>query len=51
MPGIPYRACVGEMKDRMLAGQEYMANDPDLVADGRRAAALTARYNAELDRD
>ncbi len=39
------------MKDRMLAGAEYKANDPDLIADGRRAAALTARYNAELDRD
>jgi len=37
------------MKDRMLAGQEYMANDPDLVADSRRAAALTAALNAELD--
>src|SRR3954453_18696599 len=39
------------MKDRMLAGQEYIPNDPDLMTDGRRAAALTARYNAELDRD
>ncbi len=35
------------MKDRMLAGQEYMADDPDLRTDGRRAAELTARYNAE----
>lgn len=35
----------------MLAGQEYLASDPDLIADGRRAAELTARYNAELDRD
>ena len=40
---------MGEMRDRMLAGQEYKANDPDLIADGRRAAALTARLNAELD--
>jgi maltose O-acetyltransferase len=38
------------MKDRMLAGQEYIPNDPDLMTDGRRAAELTARYNAELDR-
>ena len=37
------------MKDRMLAGEEYIASDPDLRADGRRAAELTARYNAELD--
>jgi maltose O-acetyltransferase len=41
---------MGEMKDRMLAGQEYRADDPDLVADSRRAAELTARFNAELDR-
>jgi maltose O-acetyltransferase len=40
---------MGEMKDRMLAGQEYQADDPDLVADSRRAAELTARFNAELD--
>jgi maltose O-acetyltransferase len=40
---------MGEMKDRMLAGQEYKANDPDLGADGRHAAELTARFNAELD--
>jgi maltose O-acetyltransferase len=37
------------MKDRMLAGQEYTVDDPDLVADGRRAAELTARFNAEPD--
>ncbi|WP_138732779.1 sugar O-acetyltransferase [Modestobacter excelsi] len=42
---------MGEMKDRMLAGQEYKANDPDLRADGRRAAELTARYNAEPEHD
>jgi maltose O-acetyltransferase len=42
---------MGEMKDRMLAGQEYTANDPDLRADGRRAAELTARYNAEPEHD
>src|SRR3954468_1786108 len=40
---------MGEMKDRMLAGQEYRADDPDLVADSRRAAELTARFNAEVD--
>src|SRR3954453_3742118 len=37
------------MKDRMLAGQEYKANDPDLIADGRRAAELTARVKAGPD--
>src|SRR4051794_19978445 len=40
---------MGEMKDRMLARQEYRADDPDLVADSRRAAELTARFNAELE--
>ncbi len=38
------------MKDRMLAGESYRADDPDLAADSARAAELTARYNAELDR-
>jgi maltose O-acetyltransferase len=42
---------MGEMKDRMLAGEEYIASDPDLRADGRRAAELTARYNAEPEHD
>jgi maltose O-acetyltransferase len=42
---------MGEMKDRMLAGEEYIASDPDLRADSRRAAELTARYNAELEHD
>jgi maltose O-acetyltransferase len=40
---------MGEMKDRMLAGLDYRADDPDLLDDSRRAAGLTARYNAELD--
>ena len=39
------------MKQRMLAGEEYLANDPDLRSDSRRAADLTARYNAELDHE
>jgi maltose O-acetyltransferase len=42
---------MGEMKDRMLAGEEYRADDPDLKVDSQRAAELTARYNAELDGD
>jgi maltose O-acetyltransferase len=42
---------MAEMKDRMLAGQEYVADDPDLAEDSRRAAELTARFNAELDAD
>jgi maltose O-acetyltransferase len=38
------------MKDRMLAGHEYRADDPDLRADSERTARLIAAYNAELDR-
>jgi maltose O-acetyltransferase len=41
------------MKERMLRGDPYLANDPELVADRARAEALIARYNAaareELD--
>ena len=45
--GAGYRAGVGEMKDRMLAGLPYRPDDPDLAADARRAAALVRAYNAE----
>jgi maltose O-acetyltransferase len=37
------------MKDRMLAGECFRAEDDDLDADGARAAALLLRYDAELD--
>ncbi|HEX5831865.1 MAG TPA: sugar O-acetyltransferase [Gemmatimonadaceae bacterium] len=40
-------------KDKMLSGELYFANDPQLVAERQRAKALCARYNqqvAELDR-
>lgn len=33
-------------KARMLAGEPYRADDPELAADLRRAAALCDRYNA-----
>ncbi|HSK56018.1 MAG TPA: sugar O-acetyltransferase [Jiangellales bacterium] len=36
---------MGEMKDRMLAGLPYIANDPDLRADALRARKLEQRYN------
>ena len=32
-------------KERMLAGQLYIADDPELVADAARAAAWLDRYN------
>jgi len=34
----------------MLAGLPFRPDDPDLDADGARAAGLLARYDAELDR-
>jgi maltose O-acetyltransferase len=33
-------------KQKMLAGEPYIAHDPELVADSRRAMRLTAAYNA-----
>jgi maltose O-acetyltransferase len=37
---------MGLMKDRMLAGELYIADDEDLAADFARAQDLLARYNA-----
>ena len=37
---------MGTQKDRMLAGHLYLADDPELVADHRRACAWMDRYNA-----
>jgi maltose O-acetyltransferase len=34
------------MKERMLRGEEYLAGDPELVADRARAEELLTRYNA-----
>ena len=44
---------MGIQKDRMLAGELYIANDPDLTKDGQRAMALAERFNASpyADRD
>ena len=36
---------MSRMKSRMLAGELYLADDPELVADLTRAQALTERYN------
>jgi maltose O-acetyltransferase len=36
---------MGRMKDRMLRGELYIADDPDLAADFARAQALLDRYN------
>ena len=37
---------MGEMKDRMLRGELYIADDAELRADHARAQALLERYNA-----
>ncbi len=34
------------MRERMLAGDAYTADDPDLARENRRAQTLTHRYNA-----
>jgi maltose O-acetyltransferase len=34
------------MRERMLAGELYLADDPQIVAEQRRASALMERYNA-----
>lgn len=36
-------------KTKMLAGELYTANDPELAADAARAAAWMARYNGMID--
>ena len=36
---------MSEMKERMLRGELYLADDPELVAARARAAALLARFN------
>jgi len=33
------------MRERMLAGEPYIADDPELAADNARAQSLTHRYN------
>ena len=38
------------MKERMLRGELYLADDPELAADSARAQALLERYNATLPR-
>lgn len=35
------------MRDRMLAGEPYIADDPELAADSRRAMRLTHRINTQ----
>ena len=37
---------MGEMKERMLRGELYLADDPDIQADAARAHDLMERFNA-----
>ena len=39
---------MGEMKERMLRGELYIADDPDIQADAARGHALMERYNATV---
>jgi maltose O-acetyltransferase len=38
-------------RERMLAGDQYIADDPDLLREGNRAAVHTARFNATAGDD
>ncbi|MEU5841939.1 sugar O-acetyltransferase [Rhodococcus sp. NPDC047139] len=42
---------MGEQKERMLAGELYIADDPEIAADALRAALLTERYNTSTAAD
>ena len=37
---------MSEMKQRMLRGELYVANDPEIQADAARSQELMERYNA-----
>jgi maltose O-acetyltransferase len=38
-------------RERMLAGDQYVADDPNLIQEGIRAARLTREYNATAPDD
>jgi hypothetical protein len=42
---LPEEDHVGEMKERMLHGELYIAEDEDLAADFGRAQEILERYN------
>jgi maltose O-acetyltransferase len=39
------------MRERMLAGERYLADDPEIIADLDRAARLTERFNTSSAED
>jgi maltose O-acetyltransferase len=38
-------------RERMLAGDQYIANDPDMAPEGNQAAVLVAKFNATAGDD
>jgi len=47
----PYQPDGRSHRERMLAGDPYLADDPELVRESRRAAKLTADFNAAASDD
>lgn len=51
MPDSPFRLDARTMYDRMLAGDQYIANEAEIFEAADRAADLTTAYNATSHRD
>jgi maltose O-acetyltransferase len=51
MDNRPFQPDGRSNRERMLAGDQYIAHDPDLAREGNRAAVLTARFNATAGDD
>lgn len=45
------RTGMASQKERMLAGERYLADDPEILADRQRAARLMERFNASSAAD
>jgi maltose O-acetyltransferase len=51
MPASPFEPDGRTNRERMLAGDQYLADDPDLRREADRAAVLTAEFNAAAGDD
>lgn len=51
MTDFPYQPDHRTNRQRMLAGDQYIADDPDLKREGDRAAALCGQFNAAAGDD
>ncbi len=51
MTDSPYQPDHRSNRERMLAGDQYIADDPILKQEGERAARLTAQFNATAAED